>query len=1383
MRPTLFTILLLSGFIYAGSYQLQNYSIEDGLVTYQITSIFQDSKGYMWFGSWGCGVSRFDGKTFINFTTEQGLSENRINTIFEDNDGNLWIATQGGGVTKYDGFNFTHLSFKKGINHSVRSMLEDRNGNLWFATFDYGVARYCGDSLCYFTQADGLVDNRVRSILEDRSGNIWIGTLGGGSRLTPIGDESGHSKELKSLQPFAYHVEQFLPRHGVHYIFEDSKDNLWFGTWTSGVFRYDGSDFIQFTTKDGLSHNCVRSITEDEEGNIWFATLGGGVCYYDGKNFNRITVKDGLGDNSVNAVCEDREGNLWFGTNSGVSKYRKQPFSKINIDDSKSNESIRCIFEDSKGRYWFATANGIYVYSGQPEKDSAATLLKKIPLNYAVTRILEDRNQNIWISLWGDGIMVFEGMKCKRITRQDGIRQNEVFSIFEDHNGNIWVGTSNAGVLQYDGKTFTNYTSQNGLNDNSVLFIYEDHYGNMWFGTAAGGLNKFDRRTFAQCTVEDGLPHNTISTIIEDKDGNLWVGMFGGGFAKVNLLDKNKFAVVDTFSTHDGLSSNNVESLVFDNDGDLWIGTDRGICRLDMAEYRKNGNKRFVNYGRDKGVVGLKCVENAACKDSQGTIWFGTVKGVIKYNPEYDRPNTSAPKTYITDIRLDFEHVNWSGYSDSLDSRTYLPRDLRLPYQENHLTFDFVGISLTSPQRVRYQYKLEGIDKAWSPITDETRATYSNLPPGQFTFKLKAGLEEGVWNSTPTTFQFTILAPFWQTWWFRSIGLLFLFATIYGIYRFRIHNIQQQKNRLEALVNERTRSLELKTTELEAQKEILAENKRTIEKQTSHLLELDQLKSKFFANVSHEFRTPLALILGPLEDLISSRKLAPTKNLFRMMYNNARRLLRLINQLLDLSKLDSGKLELNARQGDIVGFIKGIVYSLESLAASKQIRLTFRSKEDELLTRFDPDYMEKIMYNLLSNALKFTGEGGEVAVSISKSPSNGEAVSVPPFERRTGGMLEITIEDTGIGIPARELNYIYDRFYQINDPGNRKFEGTGIGLALTKELVELHHGKIFVESEENKGSKFTIQLPISIEKTETIDSQSFPDLAAINDPTLSAPHSLSSLQDEQFSKRKQRKSAARLVEKSIAPLILIVEDNDDVRAYLHNSLAENHRISQSENGREGVQKAREQIPDLIISDVMMPEMDGYAFCQELKQDQQTSHIPIIMLTAKASEEGKWRGLEIGADDYLIKPFAIKELQIRIKNLIDQRRSLQERFRREILLQPSHKDVISIDETFLQKLRNIIQKNLVNADFSVATLRSELGMSRTQLQRKLRALTGQSPVEIIRSIRLKRARQLLDSHAGNVSEVAYEVGFNNLSYFAKCFKEEFGYLPSEVENHP
>jgi signal transduction histidine kinase/AraC-like DNA-binding protein len=707
-------------------------------------------------------------------------------------------------------------------------------------------------------------------------------------------------------------------------------------------------------------------------------------------------------------------------------------------------------------------------------------------------------------------------------------------------------------------------------------------------------------------------------------------------------------------------------------------------------------------------------------KNEQGEIYFGTFDGFVVFHPDSIKEFGFIPNVILTEIKINNEKIQTTK-NGQLKRSIFTAEEITLNHDQNDISLTFASLNYNLPMRNLFSYMLENYDNDWRPESQRNFAEFSNLDPGEYIFKVKGSNSDGVWNEKPTALRIIILPPWWKTWWAYSFYVLISLGLIYILRRYEMNRIRH-KNQVK-----------IEETKL---------------KEREHV---DRIKSTFFANISHELRTPLTLILGPLTKLAASEPDEKKKRSLSIMQRNADRLLRLINQLLDFSKLESGKLNLQASKGDIVPFVKGLLMSFQSLAEQKHINYRFTSDQESIELYFDRDKAEKIFTNLISNAFKFTPAYGEIKVKISKNEND----------------VRIKVKDTGQGISPEKLPHIFDRFYQADDSLTRNQEGTGIGLALTKELVELHHGTIEVISKLNHGTEFSITLPDGkghLSQDEIVAE----DIVLSEEPALPPETTISIGEQESLDLQKTDSDT----------IVLVVEDNADMRSYIRETLHPTYKVVEAFDGAEGVECAREIIPDLIISDIMMPQKDGYQLCSEIKQDESTSHIPVILLTAKAERKDKLAGLQLGADDYLIKPFDSQELQIRVKNLIEIRLKLQALFKDGNVNPRVEKLLSPVDQRFMERVMEIISNNLADEQFDVRQFSHDIGMSGTQLRRKMNALTGQSPNQFIRSQRLKEAAHLIREEQQTVSEAAYQSGFNSLSYFSKCFQEEFGKLPSE-----
>jgi signal transduction histidine kinase/DNA-binding response OmpR family regulator len=816
---------------------------------------------------------------------------------------------------------------------------------------------------------------------------------------------------------------------------------------------------------------------------------------------------------------------------------------------------------------------------------------------------------------------------------------------------------------------------------------------------------------------------NNFLSAYEDQKGTLWLGC-QNGLVKFNRL-KNNFT---RFYGNNGFVDGGVSQILEDDHGYLWMSTGNGITKFNPV------TGEFKDYYSTSYFPEIKFYNKVGCKSKNGEMYFGGKNGFIRFHPDSIKDNPFIPPIVITSFRK-FEKPFPFG------------KEIELSHSDNFISFEFAALSYISSAENQYAYKMEGVDKDWVYCGTRRFASYPNMDPGEYVFRVKGSTSNRVWNEAGTSIKIIILPPWWKAWWaYLSYAGIFIFA-LYGIRRYELNRLHLKN--------------QVKLDEV-----VLKEKEET-----------EKIKSTFFANISHEFRTPLTLILGPAEK-ISSDTSDDVKKDANIIKRNSRRLLQLINQLLDLSKLESGKLKLEVSKGNIVSFVKGVALSFESLAESKDIILKLLPEKEFIELYFDKEKMMQILTNILSNAFKFTPKEGKITVSVKTNPP-----SFPPLLKGelNGGSVEIKIRDTGIGISHEEIPKLFDRFYQVDSSHTREYEGTGIGLALTKELVELHHGGIKVESEKGSFTEFTLEFPLGRDhlKDEEIVEEKETKVILSETKNLIVPEQENNKVEADLVDSSSKTPQNDIEMKEDKTIILIVEDNYDMRQYIRESLDGNYLIEEAVNGEQGVRKAEKIIPDLIVSDMMMPKMDGNELVKILKNDEKTSHIPIILLTAKAGQENKLEGLETGADDYLTKPFDIKELQVRIKNLIDIRKKLQEKFSKigSRTSEINEKKLNSIDEKFMLRVGEVIEKHISEEEFDTEEFSKEIAMSRSHLHKKLKALTGKSASLYVRSVKMIKAKKMIEEQTGNISEIAYSLGFSSPAYFTRCFKEEFGYPPS------
>jgi signal transduction histidine kinase/DNA-binding response OmpR family regulator/ligand-binding sensor domain-containing protein len=991
---------------------------------------------------------------------------------------------------------------------------------------------------------------------------------------------------------------------------------------------------------------------------------------------------------------------------------------------------------------------------------------------------------------------------------------NDFFNVQECENGKIWIGVAGAGLCELDINTsiLSFFTGYRGFGSNNRIgTLCQDKAGILWVGTYLSGLHKFDLRTrkFLQSYIHDSSDPSSLSgrvfSVHVSRDGTLWAGTLSNG---LNRFDAN----TETFFNwqHDpkdstSISSNWVMNAFEDRDGNIWVVTSQGVNRLD----RRTG--KFTQFFRGDGTTPEAAFH--IVQDNNGDMWVSYFEGLSKLDPKTGKfmtyttkdglpsnqlntfarpfvrpngevvmPNAAAitvfhpdsirPSAFIPNIVLTSFTVFEKSIPLSEDSFGY--KTVTIPYDSNFFSFGFAALDLTVPERNQHAYKLEGYEDNWNFVGNEREAHYTKVPPGEYVFRVKGSNSDGVWNGKGTFITIIITPPWWKTMW-AYVGYLVLAGVLF--YSGRRYDLKRVQMKHE---------LEIKQMKEKALLNMMAHDMEVNDLKEKKMLEMDEMKNRFFANISHEFRTPLTLILGPIQKWRGRMGDGEMGSDLGMMERNANRLLHLVNQLLDLSKLEAGGMKLQASKQNVVPFVKGIAQSFESSAGRRHVTLSVEAESDEFEVYFDRDKLEKVLVNLLSNAFKFTAEGGEVRITVGRrasSPNSVEGSGPPTLSLLRAGTplyISISVKDTGIGIPADQLDKVFVRFYQVDASQTREQEGSGIGLALTKELVELHRGSISVKSEVGMGTEFIVALPLGKEHltSEEIITEETPRLK-ISPSRVDGPIPISEPRVVNLEPLEIASSLESVPRNDTLPLVLIIEDNADVRAYIRSYLDSHYRMLDAVDGADGVEQAKYNIPDLIISDVMMPRMDGNEVVRQLKHDEKTSHIPIILLTAKAGQENKLEGLGTGADDYLTKPFDANELLVRMKNLIELRRKLREKFSVSHILKPGEIAVTSIDDQFLQKSMAIVEKKMSDEKFSVEEFAEEVGMSRSQLHRKLTALTNQSPSDFTRYMRLHRAKELIEKNAGTISEIAFQVGFNSVAYFTKCFREQFGVVPSQV----
>ncbi len=1117
---------------------------------------------------------------------------------------------------------------------------------------------------------------------------------------------------------------------------------LLLGSRDDGLFVHDGRSVRRFRTpateflqKNRLYHGTVL---QHSPGRWALATTRGGLIILDADGAVRLHLdqRHGLLHNKVHFLFEDPGGHLWISLNNGLAMAElNSPFSLF--DARTGIKGTPHALVRHQGTMFAGTDLGLFRQNEQPQGgEPAGEPFVAVPGLSEQVWALHTSGETLLIGAAGGIFSLRNGA-----LRQVADLPVATYCFLQPAGENIIYAGNRQGLSILEKKQGRwQLTGQVAGISSGIRTLAMDAGGALWLGTVFNGVLRLtvDRSNPLQPLVEKfgeehGLPRGLA--FVYAIDGEVKIGTYHGiyRFDGRSRFEGRKrlFAPDSTLPVFLNDPAVTINRLAQAEDGTIWAMAGTGDSRLYQGMPQPGGGYRW-RHALYQRLAGIKSVTDIY-PEAGGHVWLaGRDETVYHIAAQVRLPEA--------DFAVHIRRVSTIPGDSLIFGGAAIPQapaaTSALPFERNSLRFSYAAASYDLPGTTRYQVKLEGYDDAFSPWTLETRKDYTRLPAGEYTFTVRArDLYDR--DSRSGQFAFAILAPWYQSWW---AYLLYLFAggaLLTLVTRVRLRYLEQKNRELEALIAERT---------------------QVVREQAEKLRELDTMKSRFFANISHEFRTPLTLVFGALDDLLERAGSATDREQLGLIRRQSRRVLKLINQLLDLSRLETGAVKLRVTRGQFDDFLRGIVMSFASLAEQKKIELRYESDAGlaGVAAFFAPDQVEKIFYNLLSNAFKFTPEGGTISVRAE-------------WDSRTG-IVEVTVQDTGTGIAAEQLGSIFQRFFTAESQGRAAHEGTGIGLALTRELVELHKGEISVRSSEGRGSEFSVRLPITEKQFSAEEIV----------PAAEAGESWSvSHEDVLPTADAQAQEAPSAAEEDDRPLILIVEDHPEVRAYISNHLQKNYRIAGAADGEAGEKLAVELIPDLIISDVMMPKQDGYALCAALKQNEKTSHIPIILLTARAGEGDKLAGLETGADDYLTKPFNSKELNMRVRNLITLRRTLQERFRKDGQLAPREVAATSVESAFINKMMTIIEEQLGEEEFGVESLSRALHMSRRQVHRKIKAISGETPTDLIRRVRLQRARQLLEQKAGTVSEIAFQVGFGSLSYFSTAFKKQFGILPSEV----
>ncbi|MBV7531479.1 two-component regulator propeller domain-containing protein [Chitinophaga sp. sic0106] len=1320
-------------------YQFSHIDNNDGLLNNQVNCIYKDSSGFMWIGTVS-GLNRYDGYNFRSFQHDARdtttLSDNTIEKIQPGPGNTLWLFTRNGIDLYHPATNkFDHhperLLQQLGIHTStISDVIRDKERYIFLKDSNGIYLTQTGKPTIHLLPATqqpaSIATASVADLVADHKGHYWIIHSNGILEMldATTGKVLHRNTTLQQQNGGGYTL--CMDADGDLWTYGDKEDN---GVWYYETAADKWTHISQTSPGISLNNNIVRGIVPGNPGEVWIGTDHGGINVI---NKSKKTVqyieniaddRRSLSQNSITTLYRDNSGIIWIGTfKKGLNYYHenmvKFPLFQYQAYNRNSLpfDDVNRFVQDAKGNLWIGTNGGGLIYYDR--SNNTFKQYKHDPANPAsisgnvVVSLLIDHQGQLWAGTYFGGLDRFTGNGFVHYKHNPAdsttISDNSVWELMEDHQHQLWVGTLNGGVNLFNPATGQFRRMNKIFTSRYVSALLQDHNGQVWVGSSEGltAYNPATRATtkFNSSNKAGSLPHNNIVCLFEDSHKRLWTGTRDG----LSLYDpaKNTFR---NFRKEDGLPSNTVLNILEDDHSGLWMSTPNGLSNLQ----EKSGAFTFKNYDESDGLQGKEFNENAALRTSKGELIFGGGNGFNLFYPDQIILNRNLPPVVLTDFQVFNQRIE---PGQQLQGRTILTvaipltQSVTLRHNQNIFSIEFAALNYFHPEKNRYAYMLEGFNNNWL-YTDGTqrKATFTNLDPGEYTFRVKASNNDGIWNDTGATLHIRILPPFWKTWpAFLLYALLIIGALVLA------RRIILERERLKFSVAQQIREAE-------------------------RMHELDSLKIRFFTNVSHEFRTPLSLIITPLERLISTGNDKQLNGQLQLMQRNARRLLNLVNQLLDFRKLEVEQIKLHTTPGDLAAFVKELTHGFSDLSEKKHIQLDFHSNVQSLPMAYDADKMEKIIFNLLSNAFKFTPDYGKIAVELQYDAQESQ--------------VQILIKDNGIGIPLEQQAHIFERFFQHDVAGAVMNQGSGIGLSITREFVKLHGGTIVVDSAPEMGSCFTVSLPVqsaaAIAGTVSSQVRTLPEAAPASPQT----------------------------NQKDLPKILLVEDNEDFRFYLKDNLSQYYHVEEAENGLAAWKLLQTYQPQLIVSDIAMPHLDGLELCKKVRASAKTNHLPIILLTARAEEAQQLEALETGATDYVTKPFNFEMLLSKIRNIVQQQQSLRKTFRQHFDAHPSEIEISSADEQFIQQAIGIVEQNISNPDFSVEELSRALFMSRVSAYKKILSITGKSPIEFIRSIRLKRAAQLLEKSQLTVAEVAYEVGFNNPKYFTKYFKMEFNELPS------
>lgn len=1338
-------------------------SSSQGLSNSTIESILQDSRGFIWVGTRD-GLNRYDGANMLVFRNNRqdsnSLSDDFITSMYEDEQQSIWIGTRNGlNIFNPLSNRFTRLANMPGAttlqDAPIATLYGNKKGHIWVSTTEGHLYTYHQGKL---RQVKWKVDGKVQTLVtdlhaqvffEDQRGILWAGTTHGLYRY----HQAIQAFESWDAQPLAGQ------KLSIRAIAEDKLGNLLLGTAYDGLISYHPTMGVVQHFKhvpgmlQSISSNMVMAVAVNAAGEIWIGTVNGGLDKYEPLtgSFQHFYYQpenpQSLSQRTVSVLFIDKQENLWIGTHrGGLNLYAPKAKKFITMQQQASGNGlsyndVKAFCEDSDGNIWIGTdGGGLNKYIRQNQSfihyKYNAQQAQSIGSN-EVLSIIEDSFKQLWVATWGGGLCKFDSRNNRFVryqtksTNSGAIGSNFVQCMVEDKPGKLYVGTYYGGLFVFDieKEVFTPIPQQtataNGVSGHNVVSLLKDRSGHIWVGTDDGGLNKIDKATgHVEHYFHEWKKKPDIRVLFADSKGNIWVGH--QGLYKYDATAK-QFRL---FSTAEGLATLFIKGIVEDNHGQFWISTSNGLKKLDPE------TKTVRTYNTNDGLQNNEFEANAAFITKDGEIYLGGINGCNRFYPHKIAENNYVPPVFVTQLWVHNNAVI-GGKSPLLPQDISYSQALHLPYNLATFSLGFAALNYTIAENNQFLYKLDKWDKDWIQAGKEQKATYTNLPPGTYEFIVKAANNDGVWNTIGYSITIYISPPFWATWWFRLLMGILLCSGAYYLFLIRKRVLHQwhEKEKKEAI----------------------------------HQMQLD-----FFTNISHEFRTPLSLITGPIDSLMKQQTDEKTKHTYQVIQRNAHRLLLLINELIDFRKAKSGALKLQVMPGNMHLFVHELAEEFSELANQKKIDFTVLTPATQLPEYwFDRQVLEKIIINLLSNAFKYTPENGQVTLEVRNTIDGLKPQFEPSLviveQPKTTDFVFIRIADSGAGISKTFMPHLFERFYRVSDA----HVGSGIGLAFVKALTQLHKGNIYVYSEYGKGTEIIVGIPAAKAcyqaaemwmKTTAVHSETASSKLLMANAVLPATSATPSAAVPNVSSKKYT--------------VLIADDNADLLSFLTDSLSPFYNIVAAADGQEALQKTLQSPPDLIISDIMMPVMDGIAFCQQVKSTPATAAIPFILLTAKNAPETRQEGTVTGADYFFTKPVSTDLLLATLNNIFTQRALLQQAFRNDQLADVKAMAQTSQDKAFLDELLAVIESHLSNTEMDIDFVCLKMGMSRTKLYSKMKSITGQPIGDFIRSIRLRKAAEMMMHGEQSLTEIMYSVGIQTQSYFSKAFKQEFGKTPTQ-----